>query len=398
MRAFFITLVCAYSISRCLYGADSYSVTQIAGVSILGASDQHAIGYQLDGCGDVNADGFGDFVLGTRRLAGSFHSNIGYLLSGSRVLSGTIDLVTLPRETLTIAHDHLGEITVAAGDFNGDGLSDVVFADCLGSPFGIPSAGRVVMVFGGEDLPEQIEFDDPGTPALTIPGYRRNGSLGYVMSRAGDVNGDELPDLLIGSPGRYLQTDDQEAFLIYGATDLPASLDLADLGPRGVRMVGRNFGWDVAGAGDVNGDGLDDILVTAFGNVDDELGRGYLIYGATDLPGEISQADVTSLGVDFTGEQIDDAFGLYGAGAGDINGDGYDDILLSAGCGGSLRCLRRSFAALDDEHLRTGGLRYHDLRDKADGGVRPYPGWDRRHQLRRDRRLSDFLRHPKPCR
>jgi len=202
--------------------------------------------------------------------------------------------------------------------------------DSLGSSFGIASAGRAVLVYGGPNLPEEIGFEEIGAPGVAIPGYRRNGSLGYVMARAGDVNGDGLPDLLIGSPGRYLQTDDQEAFLIYGATDLPPSLDLTDLGPRGVRFAGRNFGWDVAGAGDVNRDGFDDILIGANGNTDDELGHVYLIYGSADLPPDITMSDVPTLGVDFSGTIIDDGFGLFVAGPGDVNGDGYDDMLMSA--------------------------------------------------------------------
>jgi len=104
--------------------SDILWVTDLASGTIYGASDQDVIGIYMDGCGDANGDGLADLALGTRRLVyGDYPArNEGYLLMGGTGIEKTVDLDSPPSDSVIISHDHMGVVSVAAGDFNGDGL------------------------------------------------------------------------------------------------------------------------------------------------------------------------------------------------------------------------------------------------------------------------------------
>jgi len=299
-------------------------------IVINGAGVQDAVGIYMSSCGDVNGDTIDDFVLGTGEIVGSGpYDNYGYILMGGKDFPRLINLGTPPDDTVIIKHTKMAELPVSGvGDFNGDGFSDVAFADILFSPDGIQQAGRVFLMFGGIHLPtDEMDFDSPAAPGVKIDGYRSGAYLGVSLACAGDVNHDGLGDLLMGAIGGSIS----EAFLIFGATDPPALLQISNLASKGVRFTGQiGLGGGLAGAGDVNGDGLDDFMIGA-GSLDNQrIGHVYLIYGATDWPMELDTENLGSRGVDIVGSRSDEGFGRTMSRAGDVNGDGIGDVVFSS--------------------------------------------------------------------
>ena len=216
---------------------------------------------------------------------------------------------------------NLGYSVASAGDVNGDGLSDVV----VGAPglnalyVPVPHVGEVYVYLGSANGPST-------TPAATI--YRseyENSGFGYSVAGAGDVNGDGYSDIIVGD----LDYHGVGAAAIYfgspgGTSTTPGWL------VSGTQGLGSNggsagFGTVVAGAGDVNGDGFDDVLVAdpqhdTRPRVDN--GAVYLYLGGPGGPS--TNPDWT-----FTGVKSASSLGYPLAGAGDVNGDGYADIVVS---------------------------------------------------------------------
>ena len=217
------------------------------------------------------------------------------------------------------------------GDVNGDGLNDVL----IGAMGANNAAGAAYVVFGSNEPRSSID-----TALLAgADGFAINGApeemAGWSVSGAGDVNGDELDDILIGAMNANQGAG--AAYVVYGrdaASDpFPAAVELATLdSERGFKFNGTNpgemVGWSVSGAGDVNQDGFDDVLLGAFG-ANQWSGAGYLVFGRDES--FASPLDATSLGGGIGFSMYGEAGAMVGwsvGGGGDLNGDGADDLLI----------------------------------------------------------------------
>jgi hypothetical protein len=289
-------------------------------------------GHSVAGTGDVNGDGFGDLIVGAPQPYGQLYGppNTGesYIVFGrSSVFAASVDLATLDgtngfRIDGVDSFDLSGFSVAGAGDVNGDGLADIVIGAHAAAPDDVYSAGESYVVFGrasGFSVSLDLATLD-GSNGFRLDGIDSYDHSGYSVASAGDVNGDGFDDLVLAIRSAV------EGYVVFGkASGFGASLDLADLdGTNGFRFDGGGF--SVTGAGDVNGDGFGDIIVGAPG-----ANASYVVFGRASGFG--ASLDLTALdGTNgFRLDGIDDGGNPFSvASAGDVNGDGVDDLIVGA--------------------------------------------------------------------
>jgi len=247
-----------------------------------------------------------------------------------------------------VADDRSGISVSGAGDVNGDGLADLMIGAGYASPNGVLRSGRSYVVFGKTDGQRVALSQLTGSRGFVINGEARSDFSGRSVSGAGDVNGDGLADVIVGAsladPNELESAG--RSYVVFGKTD-GDPVELADLAlateTRGFTIDGRDFGSyagvAVSAAGDVNGDGLADVIVGAYREfgpfVTPYVGRSYVVFGKTDAsPVPLSQfLPDSDRGFSILGENQYDYSGRAVSGSGDVNGDGFDDVLVSSGSG-----------------------------------------------------------------
>jgi len=331
------------------------------GFTLIGVDAYDYSGASVSSAGDVNGDGFADLIVGAifaESAGGADKEGESYVVFGKASWAGTpsLDLVTLDgtngfRLIGIDAIDFSGSSVSSAGDVNGDGLDDVI----VGAPVAESDGGPT---FEGENYVVFGKASWAGVPSLDlatlngINGFRLIGvdeydRSGRSVSSAGDVNGDGFDDLIVGAP--YADSGggtiaEGASYVVFGKANWAAtpSLDLAALdGTNGFRMIGIDAtdlsGNAVSSAGDVNGDGLDDLIVGAYSaeSADGAYNEGesYVVFGKANWAATPS-LDLASLdgtnGFRLSGIDTRDYSGVSVSSAGDVNGDGFDDLIVGA--------------------------------------------------------------------
>ncbi|TAH46091.1 MAG: hypothetical protein EYC71_04925 [Gammaproteobacteria bacterium] len=311
------------------------------GFVIDGIVAQDSSGYSVSGAGDVNGDGLADLIIGAHGADLNGVSLVGqsYVVFG-KADSTTVDLGNLGTGGFVIDGfddgDRSGYSVSGAGDVNGDGLADLIIGAHGADPGFVNYAGESYVVFGKADS-TTVDLGNLGTGGFVIEGINAQDRSGRSVSGAGDVNGDGLADLIVGAwyaePGGNGAFG--ESYVVFGKTD-SAVIDLGNLGSGGFSIYGIDWedhsGGSVAGAGDVNGDGLADLIIGAkdaesSGNAN--AGESYVVFGKNDSA-TVDLATLGSGGFRLSGVDVDDYSGTSVSGAGDVNGDGLADLIIGA--------------------------------------------------------------------
>ena len=313
-------------------------------------------GHSVSSAGDVNGDGYDDLIIGAPSGdPNGDSSGETYIVYGGASAPGTdgvLDLSMLDGANGFILNgidrdDRAGWSVSSAGDVNGDGYDDLIIGARYGDPNGDTQAGETYIVYGGASAPGTGGVLDlsnlNGANGFTLTGIDANDQSGRSVSSAGDVNGDGYDDLIIGTPNADPNGDSLagETYVVYGGASAPGTDGVLDIGAldgtNGFTLTGIDAsdlsGRSVSSAGDVNGDGYDDLIIGAYG-ADSLAGETYIVYGGASAPGTGGVLDLSDLdgtnGFILNGIDVDDRSGFSVSSAGDVNGDGYDDLIIGA--------------------------------------------------------------------
>ncbi len=289
-----------------IYMGSATGLATVPAVTFDSNQAESLLGYSAGTAGDVNGDGYSDVVVGAP--GSSTNDGLALLFHGSPggvTLGGGVDGDQADAE--------FGASVGTAGDVNGDGFSDVI----VGAHFhdnGQMNEGAAFVYLGS---PEGLELD----PSWSAESNRPNAEFGNSVGTAGDTDGDGYSDIIVGAY-QFANPEISEgtAFVYRGSAAGP--LTSSSWG-RELNQAFAYLGYSVATAGDVNGDGYADVIVSAFRytNGQNAEGRGFLFFGSLD---GLSELEVWTA----EGNQVDADFGACVATAGDVNGDGYSDVVV----------------------------------------------------------------------
>ncbi|MEH1838304.1 MAG: hypothetical protein V7L20_05980 [Nostoc sp.] len=316
-----------------LNGNNGFAINGFGGLS----------GYSVSNAGDINNDGIDDLIIGAPLVDRNGISGTGqsYVVFGGANVgsSGVFNLSDLNGTngfTITGFGGDSGRSVSNAGDINNDGIDDLI----IGAPFafrnGIAQVGESYVVFGKTNVASSgsLNFSDlNGTNGFTITGIAEIDTIGNSVSNVGDINNDGIDDLIIGGFGK--------SYVVFGGKNVgsggslnPSSLD----GSNGflINTVGNQFSLSVSNAGDVNNDGINDLIIGAYEadpNGKENAGQSYVIFGGKNVGGggtfNLSNLNGTN-GFAINGIAAGNESGFKVSNGGDINNDGIDDLIIGA--------------------------------------------------------------------
>ena len=314
-----------YIVTSLPSGTDSLALAE---VKLVGAVNEDRAGVDVEFAGDVDGDGQDDLIVGVLNHdpGNAPYAGAAALLYGP--LAGEISLADADALMIGSSSDaHAGRVVAPAGDVNGDGLADLL----VGAPF--VGAGRAYLLYGPVHGEIDLATADQMWTGISWPEASEVGEPQGLFA-AGDVNADGADDFVVAE-WRWGEFGDNymgRASLFLGPYIPATSLDGADFHLYGTDDW-STCGSHVTGAGDVNGDGVGDLLVgcreydVGGGQLSDD-GAAALVYGP--LAGDLYTADLATGGhALLLGEAYNDEAGQVRP-AGDVNGDGYDDVLVAS--------------------------------------------------------------------
>ncbi len=284
-------------------GMDTVSDVRLIGES----GNAHSfLGRSVSSLGDVNNDGFSDVVVGLPGYSWWTDRGMVNIYYGGSNMDGTPDRTYGGENN----GDQYGFSVACAGDFNNDGFPDLI----AGAPGFGNSSGRVYLY--------DLNFGRL-VPDIIYNGENNQDNFGTCVKKAGDINQDGFEDLIIGAPG--YNGNRGRTYIFYGGL-APGNTPSVILSGENSFLQNTYFGYSCSGAGDLNNDGYDDLIVGAYG-WSSQTGRAYIYFGGAsmdDIPDLILQSEMPN-----------GCFGYSVSGAGDVNGDGYSDVLA----GGKYPCI-----------------------------------------------------------
>lgn len=332
-----------------LDGSDGFTINGIEANNELVFAEFGLISGSVSGAGDVNGDGIDDLIIGDTSANESY-----VIFGGQNAFSdGSVELSELDGTDGFVInsegfYDGFGNSVSGVGDINEDGVDDLIIGANRADQNGI-FAGASYVVFGGQTLGAggDVDVSDlDGSDGFVINGIDDSDYSGNSVSGAGDINGDGVGDLIIGadyaSPNGFYSG---ESYVLFGGSAVggDGTVELADLnGVDGFVINGINAydqsGMSVSSAGDINGDGMGDLVIGApyagnAGEVEIYAGQSYVVFGGgtVGISGAIDLSDLDgSNGFVINGIDDEGNLGNSVAGAGDINGDGMDDLIIGA--------------------------------------------------------------------
>lgn len=316
-----------------------------------GDTNYEGSGYSVASAGDINGDGIDDIVIGAtaaKNLNG-IQTGASYIIFGKNSgYPSSIDVNSLDGNTgLTIygnsSNDRFGHSAKLAGDINGDGFDDLIIGASLVDTTTTNSGACYVLFGRSSGFPSSMEASSiAGNNGFVINGIGEDDRAGYSVSTIGDINGDGIDDILMGV--RLANPNGNSsgaAYVLFGNNSLngfPDSMSFSDLdGSNGFALTSGDtsrtrFGVAVNFAGDINGDGIDDMIIGAGATGPNHSGSAYVVFGSSiAFPPLMNLTNLNgSNGFVFNGVAANNRAGYSVSGAGDINGDGIDDIVVGA--------------------------------------------------------------------
>ena len=284
--------------------------------SEIATDNSSRFGNSVSTAGDVNGDGYSDIIIGDFTFEDDY-SGEGMVLLYHGSSGGLPDTANWTAES-NQSGAGLGYSVSSAGDVNGDGYSDVI-AGADNYDNGQTDEGMAFVWYGSSS-----GLGDEGTPSnadWTSESDQVNAYFGTSVSFAGDVNGDGFSDVIAGAPGYDTRDDDGKAYVYHGSA---SGLSETSNWTSESNQVNAYFGYSVSTAGDVNGDGFSDVIIGAYA-YDNSYNEGKVFVYHGSASGLSTTEDWT-----FEGSQSGGCVGKSVSTAGDVNGDGYSDVIIGA--------------------------------------------------------------------
>ncbi len=314
-------------------------------------------GYAVNNAGDINGDGFDDLIMGGRSYIEGGYSYV--IFGGPDVgTNGPLNRNLNGRNGFRINYydvdlniDRGATRSVSgAGDINGDGIDDLIIStSSFAGVWSSGGPGESFVIFGSTDVGGDGNLNVSsldGSNGFVIQKKEQSGYFGWSAGSAGDINGDGIADLIIGDPGGDIVDSAEnpyfgKSYIVFGGADIATTgSDLSLLDGSNGFVINSTIpfdksGYSVSNGGDINGDGIDDLIIGAPGAYrnNDTAGSTYVVFGGAGI-GAGGSFDLSTLdgnnGFVIDGIVVGDRLGWSVSGAGDVNADGIDDVIIGA--------------------------------------------------------------------